>query len=99
MTVNTYDIGDLVKISATFTDENGTATDPTTLEAAFKSPSGTISTFTYGTDPEVVRDSAGVYHLDISITESGRYDYRWSSTGTGQAAEEGYFEVRQQRVA
>lgn len=98
MTINSYDVGDLVRVSAAFTDDAGTATDPTTVSIAYKSPAGVTTTLVYGTDPEVVRDSAGHYHADIDVTESGTWRFRWFSSGPGQAAEESRFYVREQTV-
>jgi hypothetical protein len=96
--MNTYDVGDLVRIDATFTVD-ATATDPTTVICRVKAPDGTVSAKTYGTDAEVVKEStAGVYHLDIDITQRGTWRYRWEGTGAAQGAEEGRFDVRRSGV-
>jgi len=83
---NVFDIGDLVRVSAAFTDSAGMA-------------AGTTTTLTYGVDAALVRDSAGNYHADISATDDGDWHYRWYSTGSGQASEEHWFRVRPQVVA
>ena len=88
-----FDKGDLVRCTGTFTNSAGTVVDPTVVLFKVKSPAGTTTTYTYGTDVEVVRDSAGVYHVDVDGNAAGQWYYRVYSTGTGQAAEEGRFSV------
>ncbi len=94
MPFSSYDSGDLVVISAAFTDRNSAALDPSTVTFKIKDPNNLDTTYVYGTDAEVVKDSVGNYHIDISAAIVGRYYYRYESTGTGQAAEEGSFEVK-----
>jgi hypothetical protein len=90
---NTYDKGDLVRVSAAFTSA-GAAIDPTAVTAKYKTPAGTTTTLVYGTDGALVRDSAGNYHVDVDADEVGTWYYRFASTGTGQAASEEAFRVR-----
>jgi hypothetical protein len=92
------DVGDLHRISAVFT-VSGTASNPTAVKFLYKDPSGTTTTLVYGTDAALVNDSAGHYHVDIDCDEAGTWYYRWESTGTGQAAEEGRFVVRAKSVS
>lgn len=95
-----YDIGDLARLSAVFTDSTGAAIDPTLVKVVYHAPgAASNTTLVYGVDLAVVKDSVGHYHLDLSVTLAGRYDYRWYSTGTGQASEEGGFDVRSQVTA
>lgn len=91
--MNFYDIGDAIRLSATFT-VGGVATDPTTLTLRIKAPGGTETTYTYGTDAALVKDSVGVYHLDYLPPVAGGYTYRWAGTGAAQAASETPFSVR-----
>jgi hypothetical protein len=90
---SSYDLGDLVRVSGAFTNSAGTAQDPTVVKASVRTPAGVVTTYTYGVDAGLVKDSTGNYHLDVSAAEIGWYYYRWFSTGTGQAADEGWFEV------
>jgi len=95
-----YDIGDLARVSAVFTDgESGDAIDPAVVKLAYKPEGEETITLTYGTDPEIVKDSTGHYHADLDITSSGKWRYRWYSTGSGQAAEEGEFFVKTRMVS
>jgi hypothetical protein len=84
--MNPYNKGDLVRVSAAFTNAAGTAVDPTAVYAQYRSPNGTLTTLVYVTDEELVKDSTGNYHVDISADQAGYYSYRFYSTGTGQAA-------------
>ena len=89
-----YDVGDLVRVSLAFTDENGADADTTTVRGRFREPSGTVTTYVFGTDSELVKDATGNYHFELSPTASGEWRYRGEGTGTVQAAAEGRFVVR-----
>lgn len=93
---NTYDVGDVVRLS-NVVEQGGAAMDPTTLTLIVKLPDATETTYTYA-GATITRDSAGNYHVDVSVTMPGKHRYRWTSTGTGQASEEDWFEVRSRRV-
>lgn len=91
-----YDIGDLAKVSAAFTNAAGAAIDPTVVKLTVKKPDGTLTTYTYGVGDTIVKDSTGNYHANIDLTLAGTWRYRWFSTGTGQAAEEDDLFVQEQ---
>lgn len=93
--MNTYDKGDLVRISGAFATADGTAVDPDAVLCETLDPAGVTTAYTYGTDAELTRDSAGHYHLDIDAGQAGVWYYRFYSTGNGQAADEGTFIVAQ----
>lgn len=82
----TYDLGNVVRSIATFGDAAGGALDPTTVTFRMRSPTGTLTTYVYGINAELVRMATGLYRVDLSLSEPGRWSYRWLSTGTGQAA-------------
>ena len=98
--MNTYDIGDVVRVQGTFTDpDNSDAPlDPSVVKATIRQPNGTTQTYTYVTDVEVTKLSTGVYRLEYTVTAAGQHNYRWFSTGTGAASDEAYFDVRASRV-
>lgn len=96
---NIYDVGDEIRCTGTFTDADGTAQDPTAVMFAYKDPSGTTTTLTYGTDAALIKSDTGVYYVDLDIDESGIWRYRFYSTGDGQAAGEDYFHAREQEVS
>jgi hypothetical protein len=88
-----YHVGDLVRITGTWTNAAGTATDPTAVFAQYRSPSNTTTTLTYGVDAALVKGSTGVYYVDINASAAGQWFYRFYSTGTGQASNEEFFNV------
>jgi uncharacterized protein YfaS (alpha-2-macroglobulin family) len=87
-----------LSVALTLTD-TGAAADPTTLAVKLKDPAGTIATYTYGTAPEVTKDSTGNYHADITLSSTsdsaGRWYWRWEATGAVVGATEGSFIVRE----
>ena len=94
MTGQAYDVGALVRISGVFTDEDGVAQDPAAVFCAFETPAGIETIRQYTVAPlDIIRDSTGNYHLDVDANAPGVWDYRWYSTGAGQAADEEHFSV------
>ena len=92
--MNVYQVGDLVRISAAFTNEAGAAADPTTVSLLVKLRyviGATATTYTY--PATVTKDSTGNYHVDFAPTTEGIWDYRWIGTGVVTAACEGAFNV------
>lgn len=92
--MNTYDVGDQVRLAVTFTDEDGNAADPTVITVKYISPLGTVTERTYEDDPAVVRDGTGQYSTDFVANRAGGWHYRWQSSGAITAAAEGQFQVR-----
>lgn len=86
-----YDVGDKVRLSAAFTDENEVATDPTTVTVRYRKPDESTVVKVHVTDAEVVKDSTGNYHIDISVDAAGKWFYRWEGTGTLEAAGDASF--------
>ena len=94
MSINVYDVGDKIRMSAAFTDIDDAASDPGGVQFKIRAPSGTVTTYVYGTDAEVVKDSTGNYHVDYLIATAGRYRYRFAGVTSGQAAAPGAFRVQ-----
>lgn len=93
-----YDVGDRVRWTCTYTDSDGAAQDPTSVYFSIEDPSGNVVTYQYGVDAEVIRDSTGVYHVDVDKDEAGTWTVRGYSTGTGKAAVEAFCRVREREV-
>lgn len=92
--MNFYEVGDLVRITANFTNEAGAAADPTTVTLLVKLRyviGSTATTYTYPAN--IIKDSTGNYHLDFQPTTEGIWDYRWVGTGSVTAAGENAFNV------
>ena len=92
---HSYDIGDQVVCTAVFTNAaTGALVDPTDVYFKIKTPLGVITAYHYGVGPEITNPSTGTYQIGVTITEHGIWYYRWYSTGTGMAAGENRFDVR-----
>ena len=96
--VNIYDKGDMVRIASNFKDIAGADVDPTTIIFRIKQPDGTVEALTYETDPEVVRDSTGKYHYDLSLDQAGEYQYRVEGLGDVQAASQAKLRARSSNI-
>lgn len=81
-----YHVGDLIRVSAEWTNSVGAATDPAAVFCQYKDPGGNTTTLQYLVDAALVRDSEGNYYVDIDADEAGTWRYRFYSTGTGQGA-------------
>jgi hypothetical protein len=90
-----YDKGDLVRCRGTFRDpETGDAlVDPSTVTFKVKDPSDTLIEYVYGVDAQLVKEAVGRYRVDVDASAAGTWVYRFESTGTYQAADEGKFTV------
>ena len=94
--MKTYDIGDRVRLIASFTSpDDSSPVDPDQVTVKYSSPAGATVELTYGNDPQVVRDEPGRYHVDIDVNVAGRWRFRWGGTGNNAAAAEGIFNVRE----
>lgn len=92
-----YQIGDVLRLKATFTDIDGAVADPTTVTITVLAPSGTETEKTYGA-AQVTRVSTGVYYYDFSVTESGKHYFNWSAGGAYVASDQGAFQVAKSAV-
>lgn len=89
-TPNTYDIGDLVELTAAFA-VGGAATDPTSVVCKVRDPLGVITTLSAS------HDGTGAYSAEVDLTNAypGEWKYQFLGTGACQAAEENTFYVRE----
>ena len=90
---NIYDVGDQVTSSIEFR-QGAALADPTTITCKVEEPDGTETPYVYPTDPEVIKDAVGKYHLDITVNAEGTWTHRWEGTGAVVAAAEQRFVVR-----
>lgn len=88
-----YTLGKVLRETGTFTNSGGTVADPGTVSFSYTDPSGSVTSYTYLTDAQLVRQSTGVYYVDIPASLEGIYRWRWLSVGTGAASTEGQFAV------
>ena len=93
MTINYYKMGQKVRCTVNF-KVNNVLTDPTVVTCKVKDPSGNVVPYVYGTDAELVKDSTGIYHVDVVTDEKKQWNVRFEGTGTCTAVEESAFGVR-----
>lgn len=93
MTISVYDKGDVARVSGAFA-VSGAATDPTAVSLKFTKPSGDQTTYVYGTDAQLLKDSTGNYHADLTLDEVGDWHYQWVGTGAVATVERGQFVVQ-----
>ena len=97
--MNVYDIGDVVRLSNAMTvTSTGSAVDPGALTLVIQDPTGLQTAYVYGTDAELVKDSTGNYHCDVTVSTAGKWRFRWTSTGSAVGSEESVFLVKARRV-
>lgn len=78
---------DTKRVTVTCKDAAGVTADPSALVARIVKPDGTATTYTYGTDAELVKSGTGVYYVDVPLTQAGTWHVRFkSTTGTITAA-------------
>lgn len=88
-------VGTEIRITLTITDDACVATDPTTLKVKTHAPNGVVTTYTYGTDAALQRQTTGIYIFDVTPNAPGRWDYRLETTGTGTViTKEAHFYVQ-----
>lgn len=80
VTPGRIDVGSEFQATASFSDQDGTATDPATIVFRTRSPSGIESRYVYDTDDEIERSSAGNYIATITLGEAGKWELRWETT-------------------
>lgn len=78
---DSFYIGQGIKISLEFHDSNGSLIDPAVPNVSVLKPSGVHPTYTYPAAPELVRDSVGKYHLNITVDVAGDWFVRGWATG------------------
>ena len=94
-----FDVGQEVRMTATFTNSTGGLTSPTTVKLWLKLPTSTdLLGYVYGTDTLIVLDSSGQYHLDYATATAGEYLGTWESTGNLIAVIPFGFTVRTSKI-
>lgn len=92
MNLEEFDIGDAVRMRATFT-VGTTPTDPSTITLHVTDPSANIATYTYGA-AQLIKESTGVFYRDEIVDEAGEWHWRMVGTGTVDAVFQRRFAVR-----
>lgn len=88
MSINGYTLGAPVRLSASFTNAAGVATDAT-ISLTIRTPDGVET----DASSSVAHDSTGNYHADYATTQVGEHFARWVASGALTAAYEEQFQV------
>lgn len=103
--MNSHDISDVVTVSTLFRVEATpgvastlTPADPTAVTLRVRKPDGVIVVYVYLVGVDIVRDSLGAFHADLTPVLSGIWHYRWEGTGAAAGTQDGVFFVRPSRV-
>lgn len=93
---NTYDIGDLVRLRATFVSTDlVTLADPSTIIFRTLSPAAGVACYSFSAaGASITRAGVGAYYKDITPNAQGQWAYTALATGGVQAVEEATFYVR-----
>jgi len=95
MANTTFDIGDKPVFTAKFYDTADTLTDPSAVVCRWRTPDGTETAYTYGTDSEVAKTSTGIYTFAApTLAASGKHVFRPKGTAGLIAAGELAIQVR-----
>ena len=92
---NEFTYGELVRLTATFT-QNSTLLDPSTVTLIVDEPNSTGLVVT-NASTSMVNPSVGTFYYDYDASSTGLIEYRWKSASP-QGARESWFTVAQSRV-
>ena len=98
--MNQYDVGDVIRVSGTFTDSSQAGVDPSSVTFQYRqhlADPSSVTTLIYGIN-SVTRVSTGSFFSDVPVNSGGEWRYRWNGTGANAAAIEGAFLVRWRSV-
>jgi hypothetical protein len=90
--------GQAARIDLDTYNDGGTLADPGGLQLIVRAPSGTKTTYVFGTAAELVKDTVGRYHAYIIFTSPGLWRWRWEATAPHAGVDEGSQEVLKSRV-
>ncbi len=79
-----YQAGDTYPATVTVRDAAGTLVDPVTLTLRVRDHEGEVTTYEWGTDDIVVRDSLGLFHADVPLTAAGMWALDWTVSDEGE---------------
>ena len=86
-------VGSVKQMKVEIKDENDALIDPGTLVFKLRAPDDTLTTYTYGPNPQLQRQETGVYFVNYKVDQAGIWAFRFETTGAGEGASEDSFEV------
>lgn len=88
-----YTVGSVAWMKVEIKDKDQNYVDPTTLVFKLLKPDGTMITYTYLTNPQLERESEGVYIVNYKVELAGLHSFRFESSGAGEGASEDTFKA------
>ena len=97
MAIDAFPYGSGLHLTATFRDPLTRAiVDPTNVRVRIVGPRGSpYHEYVYGTDPEIVKVSAGVYRTTVVCERGGEWSYRFECWGSRTGGNERKFAIRE----
>ena len=97
--INEYDVGDRVELEFRFYNDDLAPADPTVTSVKVRKGNGITTTYTYPADAALVRVSAGVFRLALTVDVPGTWTYKGIGTGAVEQTGERQFRVRTPVIA
>ena len=88
-----YVVGSVAWMKVEIKDRDGNYVDPGALVFKLLKPDGTLLSYTYNTNPQLERESLGIYIVEYKTEMAGLHSFRFESSGAGEGASEDFFEV------
>lgn len=88
--MTTYDVGDMVTITAEFTDLAGVPADPGTVTLQIREPDGTVTAYA---EVDMAHPAPGTWSMEVPLDAGGWWHYRFAGVGGLVAAGEGRIQV------
>ncbi len=81
--MTTYQLGETIRFTATVTDDDGNAADPTTITISIRTPDGVMAV----TDQAMTKSGTGAYYYEYTIPAEttgieGKYKLKVEATGS-----------------
>lgn len=93
MTVKTYELGNVIKVSGSFTDSNDEPVDPSQVSVSILTPGKSLLSYVYNQGQEVKKEGTGIYYIEINANITGDWYVRFFSSGSIISASEILFRV------
>jgi len=84
-----------LRIKSRIRDFDGELVDPQSIQFEIKGPNDT--SYTVYTLGSIVKESVGIYYIDITFDTPGRFDYSWFTYGTPSTSWKSFVQVENAR--
>jgi hypothetical protein len=87
-----------VRAEVTFRDIAGALYDPAAVRFRLRSPTASVQVWTYQVGVEIVRTSAGLYRIDVTLATPGVWVWRWEGGDDVATTTEGSVAIAPSKV-